>query len=142
MVAIDLEKRGRELYNVPFADFMKNYAGEIKQWWDTYGPSNWGATSDQTNAALAIAELQEMVDSKSFGQPLYMAGRLGAITKKLAEILQAKYNDRMQAGATIVAVVPEREQVASDIHVGRRIEDSRCQGGHHGYSQIHHSTHC
>jgi protoporphyrinogen oxidase len=111
MVAIDLEKRGRELYNVPFSDFLKNYAGEIKQWWDTYGPSNWGATSDQTNAALAIAELQEMAMQSHSDNRYTWPGGLGAITKKLAGILQAKYNDRMQAGATTVAVVPEREQV-------------------------------
>jgi protoporphyrinogen/coproporphyrinogen III oxidase len=122
MVAIDLEKRGRELYNVPFSDFMKNYAGEIKQWWDTYGPSNWGATSDQTNAALAIAELQEMVIQSHSDNRYTWPGGLGAITKKLAEILQAKYNDRMQAGATIVAVVPEREQVQVTYMIGGELK--------------------
>ena len=36
---------------------------------------------------------------------------MGAITKKLAEILQPKYADRMQTGATTVAVVPEKKEV-------------------------------
>ena len=31
---------------------------------------------------------------------------MGALTKKLAEILQPKYKERMQTGATTVAVVP------------------------------------
>jgi hypothetical protein len=40
-------KRGQELANVPFTDFTKSYPVEIRQWWDAYGPSNWGATSEE-----------------------------------------------------------------------------------------------
>jgi NAD(P)-binding Rossmann-like domain len=111
MMAIDVEKRGEELYNVPFSDFMKLYAGEIKQWWDTYGPSNWGATSDDTAAALAIDEFHDVVTQSHADNRYTWPGGLGAITKKLAEILQPKYGDRMQTNATIVAVVPGKDEV-------------------------------
>lgn len=111
MLAIDVEKRGMELYNVAFSSFMNVYAREIKQWWDTFGPSNWGATSDETAAGLAISELQDVVGQSRSDNRYTWPGGLGAVTEKLVEILQSKYGDRMQSGATTVAVVPGKEDV-------------------------------
>ncbi len=111
MMAIDVEKRARELFALPFSDFLKAYPGELKEWWDNFGPSNWGAASHDTAAAIGIYSLQEM-DGESRRDDRYTwPGGLGAITKKLAEILQPKYKDRMLTDATIVAVVPGKQEV-------------------------------
>jgi len=110
MLAIDLAKRGTELYNIPFSDFMKGYPTEVKQWWDNYGPSNWGAATEDTAAALGIGEMQE-IGGDSIPDFYTWPGGLGMMTKKLAEILQPKSADRMQAGATTVAVVPDNKEV-------------------------------
>jgi len=110
MLAINVDKRKVELYNQPFSDFLKGYPSELKQWWDCYGPSNWGAASEETAAALAILTLQEMVDESKVDDRYTWPGGLGAITKKLAEILQP-HKDRMLTGATTVAVVPGKEDV-------------------------------
>jgi protoporphyrinogen oxidase len=111
MLAIDVEKRGRELFNVPFSEFMKLYPDEIKQWWDSYGPSNWGATSDETAAGLGIAELQEIAAEDSDDPRYTWPGGLGAITRKLAEILQPQCGERMRTGATTVAVINGKQDV-------------------------------
>jgi protoporphyrinogen/coproporphyrinogen III oxidase len=111
MTAIDLEKRGNELFNVSLASLLQAYPPELTQWWDAYGPSNWGATSEDTAAAVAIAELQELVSDSLKDSRYTWPGGLGAITKKLADILTARASERVQAGATIVAVVPEKEEV-------------------------------
>ena len=108
---IDVEQRGAALYDVPFSDFMKLYVREIKQWWDTFGPSNWGATSDETAAALAISEFQDVVGQSRNDNRYTWPGGLGVITKKLADLLQPTLGDRMQTGATTVAVVPGKEEV-------------------------------
>jgi protoporphyrinogen oxidase len=113
MLAIDVEKRGKELNNKPFSDFMKGYPEELTQWWDNFGPSNWGAMAEDTAADLGISALQEMVEESQLDDRYTWPGGLGAITKKLAEILQPKYQDRMQTGATTVAVVSEKD----DVHV-------------------------
>jgi oxygen-dependent protoporphyrinogen oxidase len=110
MLAIDVEKRGNELYNVPFSDFMKGYPVEVKQWWDNYGPSNWGAATEDTAAALGIDEMQEIAGD-AVPDFYTWPGGLGAITKKLAEILQAKFAEHMQLGATTVAVVSDSQEV-------------------------------
>ena len=110
LLAIDLDKRATELYNVPFSDFMKGYPIEVKQWWDTFGPSNWGATTENTAAALGIDNLQE-IGAETVPEFYTWPGGLGVITKRLAEILQSKFADHMQLGATTVAVVPDNGEV-------------------------------
>jgi protoporphyrinogen/coproporphyrinogen III oxidase len=122
MLAIDVEKRGKELFNKPFSDFLKGYPAELKQWWDNFGPSNWGAASEDTAAALAIGTLREMADESGTDDRYTWPGGLGAITKKLAGILQAKYKERMVAGATTVAVVSEKEAVHVTYMVGGELK--------------------
>jgi oxygen-dependent protoporphyrinogen oxidase len=122
MLAIDVQKHGKELYNKPFSDFMKGYPAELTQWWDAYGPSNWGATSEDTAAGLAILSLQEMVQESRTDDRYTWPGGLGAITKKLAEILESKHKERMRVGATIVAVVSEKEEVHVTYMVGGELK--------------------
>jgi len=122
MLAIDVEKRGKELFSKPFSDFLKGYPVELKQWWDNYGPSNWGATSDETAAGLAIDALQEMAGESRTDDRYTWPGGLGAITKKLAEILQATHKDRMVTGATTVAVVSEKEEVQVTYMLGGELK--------------------
>src|SRR5947207_11677807 len=97
--------------NLPLSDFMNGYPDELKQWWDAYGPSNWGATSEETAAGIGIADLKHSGGDNRKDERYTWPGGLGAITKKLAEILQPKFPDRMQSGSTIVAVVPSKDDV-------------------------------
>jgi len=111
MMTIDVSKRAAELDSTPLSDFLKGYPIELKQWWDNYGPSKWGATREDSASALAIGTLQEMVEETRADNRYTWPGGLGAVTKKLAEILNAKHKDRMLTGATTVAVVSEKEEV-------------------------------
>jgi protoporphyrinogen oxidase len=111
ILAIDLKKRSKELFQVPLSDFMKDYPIEIKQWWDAYGPSNWGALTEDTAAALGVTDLQFMAEENREDDRYTWPGGLGAITRKLVELLQANFAERMQTGATIIAVLPGRNRV-------------------------------
>ena len=122
MLTIDVEKQSKELYEKPLSDFLKDYPDELKQWWDNFGPSNWGAASEATAAAVAIEALQEMSGESRTDDRYTWPGGLGAITKKLADILQPKYKDRMQASATIVAVVPGKEEVQVTYMLGGELK--------------------
>ncbi|HZW95611.1 MAG TPA: FAD-dependent oxidoreductase [Candidatus Eremiobacteraceae bacterium] len=122
MLAIDVEKRSKELFGKPFSDFLKAYPPELKQWWDNYGPSNWGAASEDTAAGLAILSLQEMVEESDVDNRYTWPGGLGAVTRKLADILQPRYKDRMQTGATTVAVVSEKENVQVTYMLGGELK--------------------
>jgi protoporphyrinogen oxidase len=121
LLAIDVDKN-KELFDKPFSDFMKGYPVEIRQWWDNFGPSNWGAISEETAAGLGILNLQEMVEESRVDDRYTWPGGLGALTKKLVEILRPKYKDRMQTGATIVAVVSEKEDVQVTYMLGGELK--------------------
>jgi protoporphyrinogen oxidase len=122
MMAISVEKRATELFNLPFTDFLKGYPAELKQWWDAFGPSNWGATSDETAAALGVYSVQEMAHESKSDERYTWPGGLGAITKKLADILQLQHKDRTLTGATTVAVVPEKEGVQVTYMLGGELK--------------------
>ncbi len=127
MLAIDVEKRGKELFGKPFSDFLKGYPVELRQWWDNYGPSNWGATSEETAAGLAIEALQEMAGESRTDDRYTWPGGLGAITKKLADILETTHKERMVTGATTVAVVSEKEEVQVTYMLGGELKTVAAQ---------------
>jgi protoporphyrinogen oxidase len=110
VLAIDFKKRKDELANLPLSDFMKGYPAEVKQWWDNYGPSNWGAMTEDTAALIGINELQHIAAKEREDDRYTFVGGLGAISKRLAETLEAKHKDRMLPGATIVAVENDKSE--------------------------------
>ncbi|MBV9572893.1 MAG: FAD-dependent oxidoreductase [Acidobacteriales bacterium] len=121
MLAIDLEKRGEELFNLPFSSLLKEYPQELTRWWDAYGRSNWGATATDTAAALAISDLQEIAGEEIPGFYTWPGG-LGAISQKLAEILEARAAGSLQSGATTVAVTARRSDVLVTYIQGQEIK--------------------
>ena len=102
--------RERELDAQPFSHYLKDYAPEVKQWWDTYGPSNWGARTEETAAFIGLYELQA-ISNHSPDPRITWPGGLGAITHQLSGRLLAAHGDNMIAGATVVAVEQEKNEV-------------------------------
>jgi oxygen-dependent protoporphyrinogen oxidase len=111
MLAINVEKRAKELYNLPFSELLKGYPDELKQWWDAYGPSNYGAMTEDAAAAVGVIELQAMVAESPHDDRFTWPGGLGAMTNRLVELLTSKSAAGMQAGATTVAVVSDKNEV-------------------------------
>lgn len=111
ILKIDISKRSDELFNVPFSDFMRNTASDLKQWWDAYGVSNWGAPAEETAATIGIQELQWISKADRRDLRSTWPGGLGAISKRVVEVLQPKFGGRMQTEATTVAVVSEKNEV-------------------------------
>ena len=111
MLTLNPDKNVEQLDNEPLSKYLKGHAPEIKQWWDAYGPSNWGADSENTSAFVAAGELQYMTadDDLRVTRP----GGNGALSRQLASTLQPKYGERMIADATIVAV----DQQKAGVHV-------------------------
>ena len=111
LLAIDLKKREKEMYNTPLSDLLKGYPEELKQWWDAYGASNYGAATEDAAAGVGVSEMQELARETGKDDRYTWPGGLGAMTNKLLEILQPKYAERMHTGATTVAVVPGAQGV-------------------------------
>ena len=111
MLAIDYEKRKAELYDMPATDLIKDYGPEIKLWWDGFGASSWGSRCEDSPASEIVSELRWMAKPDRKDDRYTWPGGLGALSKRLGEVLQPKFADRMQTNATIVAVVPEKNEV-------------------------------
>lgn len=107
--AVKVEGRERELDTQPFSKYFAGYAPEVKQWWDGWGPSNWGARTDDTSALVGIGELQEISGDEPDPRITWPGG-LGAVTHKLSERLLATHGQHMLAGATVVAVEEDRSE--------------------------------
>ena len=103
-------KRMKELDAQPFTKFTAGYAQEVQQWWDGYGPSNWGATCQDTSAYVGIEAARGLAAGED-SKRVILPGGLGCITHKLVEVLQPKYGERMLGNATVVAVVSEKDEV-------------------------------
>jgi protoporphyrinogen oxidase len=120
MLAIDLKGRMRELDNVPLSRFLSEYPPELKQWWDAYGPSNWGTLSEETSSLIAITEMQAIAGETRKDDRTTWPGGLGALSARLAEKLKSRTSERMLTGATLVSVRPEGKEVkVTYIHGGR-----------------------
>jgi monoamine oxidase len=109
MKALDPDKNVQQLDSVPLSHYLKGYAPEIKQWWDAYGPSNWGAKSEDTSAYVAAGDLQDMIADEDVRRTL--PGGNGALARQLTTTLQPKYGAQMIADATIVSVDPQKTGV-------------------------------
>lgn len=95
----------QELDAVPFAELLKPYAAEVRQFWDRFGPSNWGGDAANTSAYVGCEAYTWAggADDPRFTFPGGLAGGARQLADKLKPIL----GDRMATGATTYRV--ERE---------------------------------
>jgi monoamine oxidase len=127
MLKIDLKKRFMELDNVPLSQFTAGHAPELKAWWDGFGPSNWGAATDETAALLGIYEVQNAARVGRVDDRFTWPGGLGAINRKYVEILRP-HKERMLLGAATVAVVPQKHGVNITFLHGGKLQTVEARG--------------
>jgi monoamine oxidase len=109
LLKVAVQARSLQLDNEPFARYCQGYAPEVKAWWDNFGPSNWGARTEETSAMVGIGALQSVASGEPDDRVTWPGG-LGAITKRLTEVLKPRHADRMIAGATVVAVEEQKDE--------------------------------
>ncbi len=111
MLKVDTTKRAEELDAIPLTNLLQSYVPELKTWWDTYGPSNWGANASETSALVALGDFQEFAGEEPDDRATFPGG-LGAISRRLAELLHKNQADRMASAATVVAVEQGKKDVS------------------------------
>ena len=110
VMKIDAKKRMLELDQEPFSKFTSAYAPELGKLWDAYGPSNWGAVAEDTSAFIGIMDARYLIEGLD-DQRVILPGGLGCISHKLVEVLKPQYAERLLSNATVVAVVPAKDEV-------------------------------
>src|SRR5260370_23621883 len=110
MMKINIRGKMAELDAQPFSNFTSAYTPEVQQWWDAYGPSNWGAATEESSALVGIANVHDLISGVD-AKPAILPGGLGCITHKLVEVPAPKYQEPMLDNAAVVAVVQDKDAV-------------------------------
>jgi monoamine oxidase len=110
ILKIDPHKQMLELDSKPLTEITGKYDPEITKWWDAYGLSNWGAVTQDTSAYIGVSDAQYLLKGEDSTRVI-LPGGLGCISHKLVEVMQPKYGERMLAGATVVSIVPDANEV-------------------------------
>ncbi len=110
MMKIKVREKMAELDAQPFSNLTAAYAPEVQQWWDGFGPSNWGATTEESSAFVGLANVQDLLSGGDAKRAI-LPGGLGCITHKLVEVLQPKFKERMLDNTAVVAVVQDKDAV-------------------------------
>jgi monoamine oxidase len=111
ILKITVERRAKELDNLPFTHFLRGYPPEIKEWWDCFGPSNWGALAHETSSLVAITAFQAFAGPNRNDDRFTWPGGIGALSRRLVDTLLPKSDERMLKGCTAVAVENEKDAV-------------------------------
>jgi len=106
----DVRGQMLELDSKPFTDITGAYAPEVAKWWDAYGPSNWGAFTEDTTAFIGVFDAQYLIKGED-NTRVILPGGLGCISYKLVEVLKPKYGERMLSDASVVSIVPDKDEV-------------------------------
>src|SRR5664280_627090 len=111
VLKMDVMGRAKELDLLPLTHFTKGYPQELTEWWDNYGPSNWGAKAAETSAMIALWEVQNIGAKTRKDDRVTLPGGIGALNRRLSEVLTEKHKEQLQLSATIVAVTQQKNGV-------------------------------
>ena len=104
---IDRVKDAAALDNRPFSDFFAGYDPRIKSYWDYFGPSNWGAQTQDTSALIGLTAAHEWspTERRTF------EGGLGMVTRQLYASFPEDQKKRFVLGAAVFSVRREGGKV-------------------------------
>src|SRR5215469_9801961 len=97
VLKLDPSKDILELDSKPFTNITRAYAPEVTKWWDAYGPSNWGALTQDTTAYIGVSDAQYLIKGEDSTRVI-LPGGLGCISHKLVEVMKPQYGERMLSG--------------------------------------------
>jgi monoamine oxidase len=97
---LDRVKDAAKLDGMVFADLFAGYDGRVKQYWDYFGPSNWGAQTQDTSALIGLNAVHEWAPCE---RRTYEGG-LGMVTRKLYAGFPEAQKKRFVTGAAAFGV--------------------------------------
>lgn len=95
-------KKAEELDVVSFAELLKPYAPEVRQFWDSFGQSNWGGTAENTSGYVG-AEAYTWAGAADDPRFTYPGGMSGAAVK-LSEVVRKQLGSRLRTNTAAYSV--------------------------------------
>jgi predicted NAD/FAD-dependent oxidoreductase len=98
--AIDLDANLASLDAQPFSSFLEGYPPQLKAFWDAFGPSNWGATSESTSGYLGLSAAKDW-----FTHPRYTwEGGIGMASRRVLDSIPKSAHKRLKTGVSVYKV--------------------------------------
>lgn len=111
MRKLDTEANAEKLDSMSFAELLQPYGQEITDFFDNFGPNNWGARTRDTSALIGA---QSVTWGGGIDPERYTwAGGLGRISLALEETLRNNHADRLHKECTVLQV----EERLGEVHV-------------------------
>ncbi|MBX7113558.1 MAG: FAD-dependent oxidoreductase [Myxococcaceae bacterium] len=98
-------KKAAELDALTFSKVLEPFSVEVKQFWDSFGQSSWGATTDHTSAYVGC-EAYSWAGGADDARYTYPGGLSGAAVK-LAAAVKAKRGESLRTGAVVTSIEVE-----------------------------------
>ena len=104
---LDRVKDAEKLDGMVFGDLFGGYDGRVRQYWDYFGPSNWGAQTQDTSALVGLNAVHEWcpIERRTF------EGGLGMVTRKLYAGFPEGQKKRFITGAAAFGVRRDGKRV-------------------------------
>lgn len=105
--ALDLDKDAEELDRRPFAEFLSGRAPQLKAYWDGFGPSNWGCTTEETSAYLGLQAAKQWPREQRYT----WEGGMGIASRRIYEHLSERARGRVWLNTTVTRVRRRKDRV-------------------------------
>ncbi len=104
---LDRVKDANTLDNVAFSELFAGYDPRVKQYWDYFGPSNWGAKTHDTSALVGLRAVHEWApcERRTF------EGGLGMVARRLFAGFPESQKKRFITGAAAFGVRRDGKRV-------------------------------
>lgn len=109
------------------ATLLDPYGPEVRRWWDAYCPSNWGGTSADVAASLAIDTIHWWCGAEREDGRATWPGGVSTLANRLAEVVRARHPDGVVTAATVLAATPVRDGVELTFWHDGRVEGLRAR---------------
>src|SRR3974390_1923922 len=78
VLKMKLKDRSEDLDSQPFSKFLTIYTPELSKWWNAFGLSNWGATTEDTSAFIGFFDSYYLLTGGD-AERVILPGGLGCI---------------------------------------------------------------
>jgi hypothetical protein len=97
---IDFDKNLAELDSQKFSDFLKGRPPQLKAFWDQFGPSNWGAATEDTSLYVGLSAARDW-----FRFPHYTwEGGIGMASRKVLDSIGESARKKILTGCYVYKV--------------------------------------
>jgi oxygen-dependent protoporphyrinogen oxidase len=104
---LDLKKDLKKLDRMSMGDLLQGHSAPLKDYWDAFGLSNWGADAASTSASCGVEAALEWPVSKRFS----FEGGLGIASRKIIDHIPEAQRGRLLTGASAYRVRRDGKRV-------------------------------